>query len=57
MTTTDEVREQVRLRYAAAATAVQTSGRTALAVVDGDQCCGPAGAEATEAQQFVLRGR
>jgi len=49
VTTTDEVREQVRLRYAAAATAVQTAGRTALAVVDGDQCCGPASAETTEA--------
>jgi SAM-dependent methyltransferase len=44
VTTTEDIREQVRLRYAAAATAVQTSGATALAIVDGDQCCGPANA-------------
>jgi len=38
-----ELREQVRARYAAAATAVSTTGRDALAVVDADQlCCGPA---------------
>lgn len=42
-TTNDEVREQVRQRYASAATAVQTSGGNALAVVDADQCCVPAG--------------
>ena len=56
MTTTDEVREQVRLRYAAAATAVQTSGRTALAVVDGDQCCGPVSADATQANSSCCGG-
>ena len=44
MTTTEDIREQVRLRYAAAATAVQASGATALTIVDGDQCCGPASA-------------
>ena len=39
-----ELREQVRARYAAAATAVSTTGRDALAVVDADQsCCGPTG--------------
>ncbi len=37
-----ELREQVRARYAAAATAVTSTGRDALAVVDADQsCCGP----------------
>jgi SAM-dependent methyltransferase len=35
------VREQVRQRYAAAASAVTSTGREALSVVDGDQCCGP----------------
>lgn len=40
--TNDDLREQVRQRYAAAATAVQTSGGNALAVVDADQCCVPA---------------
>ena len=44
MTTTADIREQVRLRYAAAATAVQITGANALAIVDGDQCCGPASA-------------
>ncbi|MFC6704434.1 arsenite methyltransferase [Flexivirga alba] len=39
----NEVREQVRSRYAAAATAVTRGNRDALAVVDADQsCCGPA---------------
>jgi arsenite methyltransferase len=38
---TDQVREQVRQRYAAAATAVATTGRDALAVVDAAQCCTP----------------
>ncbi len=43
MTTEDaQVREQVRERYAAAAQAVTGSGRTALQVVDADQCCVPA---------------
>ena len=36
-----DVREQVRQRYAAAATAVSTAGQDALAIVDADQCCGP----------------
>ena len=41
--TKNEVREQVRSRYAAAATAVTRGNRDALAVVDADQsCCGPA---------------
>ena len=41
--TDTELREQVRARYAAAATAVTATGRDALAVVDADQsCCGPA---------------
>jgi len=37
----DEVREQVRARYAAAAVAVTTTDTSALAVVDADQCCAP----------------
>ncbi|QDP95406.1 arsenite methyltransferase [Microlunatus elymi] len=38
---TSDTREQVRARYAAAATAVSQGGRGALAVVDADQpCCG-----------------
>jgi arsenite methyltransferase len=41
-----DVREQVRARYAAAATAVSTTGRDALAVVDADQCRTPSAAEA-----------
>src|SRR5664280_2307238 len=45
---TDQVREQVRQRYAAAATAVAAKGRDALAVVDADQCCTPAAAGATD---------
>jgi SAM-dependent methyltransferase len=39
---TDEVREQVRERYAAAAVAAaDTAGRTALEVVEADSCCAP----------------
>jgi SAM-dependent methyltransferase len=39
-----ELREQVRARYAEAASAVVTAeGRTALEVVDADQCCAPGG--------------
>ena len=44
VTTTADIREQVRLRYAAAATAVQATGATALPIVESDQCCGPASA-------------
>jgi SAM-dependent methyltransferase len=36
-----DVREQVRQRYAAAATAVSTAGQDALSIVDADQCCAP----------------
>ena len=36
-----DVREQVRQRYAAAAVAVRERSATALAVLDGDQCCAP----------------
>ncbi len=42
----EEVQEQVRARYAAAAAVVSTTGRDALAVLDADQCCTPAAAEA-----------
>ncbi|WP_446664954.1 arsenite methyltransferase [Flexivirga sp. B27] len=40
--TTDDVREEVRSRYAAAASAVTQGNREALAVVDaGQSCCSP----------------
>jgi arsenite methyltransferase len=42
--TDQDLREQVRLRYAAAAVAVSGGERTALALVDADQCCAPADA-------------
>ena len=42
-TSSDEIREQVRERYAAAARAVTGSGSESLALLDDrDQCCGPA---------------
>ena len=44
VTTTADIREEVRLRYAAAATGVQATGATALPIVESDQCCGPASA-------------
>jgi arsenite methyltransferase len=44
VTTTADIREQVRLRYAAAATAVQATRATALPILERDQCCGPASA-------------
>jgi arsenite methyltransferase len=44
MSTFADIREQVRLRYAAAATAVQTTGAEGLAIIDCDQCCGTASA-------------
>jgi SAM-dependent methyltransferase len=39
--TNPDIQEQVRRRYAAAAAAVSTDGRNALAVVDGEGCCSP----------------
>jgi SAM-dependent methyltransferase len=39
--TETEIREQVRRRYAAAATAVSAEGRDALEVVGGTACCAP----------------
>ena len=44
MVDSGDVREQVRTRYAAAAVAVTSSGRSALEVVDADQCCTPTAA-------------
>jgi arsenite methyltransferase len=41
MSGNDDIREQVRARYAAAAAAVTTSVLTALTVLDGDECCAP----------------
>ncbi|MEO6702693.1 MAG: arsenite methyltransferase [Jatrophihabitantaceae bacterium] len=44
--TEQDIREQVRQRYAAAAIAVSSQGQhSALAVVDADQCCAPAAAD------------
>jgi arsenite methyltransferase len=40
--TDSDVREQVRQRYAAAATAVSAGAGNALTIVDADQCCAPA---------------
>ena len=40
----ENVREQVRQRYAAAAKVVSGSSTAALMVLDGDACCAPAGA-------------
>ncbi len=54
--TDDQVREQVRERYAAAATAVTTSGRDALSVVDADQCCVAAAAGVAEANASCCGG-
>lgn len=36
-----DVREQVRERYAAAAVAVSSAGRNPLALIEADQCCTP----------------
>jgi arsenite methyltransferase len=47
--TDQDVREQVRARYAAAAAAVTAGQSNALAVVDADQCCAPAGASSSAA--------
>jgi len=45
VTTTADIREQVRLRYAAAATAVQATTAMALPIiVESDRWCGPASA-------------
>ncbi|MEP6853581.1 MAG: arsenite methyltransferase [bacterium] len=46
-TTDDQIREQVRQRYAAAATAVSTTQGNALALVDASGCCGPAAVNAS----------
>src|SRR5262245_15223446 len=36
-----DVREQIRQRYAAAASAVSIAGHDGLSIVDADQCCAP----------------
>ena len=46
MMSESDVREQVRQRYAAAAVAVATTGRDALAILDADHCCAPSTTEA-----------
>jgi len=48
-TTDNDVREQVRQRYAAAAVAVTATGRDALHVVDAAACCAPADGESAAA--------
>ena len=51
-----DMREQVRARYAAAASAVTGAGRDALTVLDGDgACCAPAG-EVAEANASCCGG-
>ncbi|HZV25307.1 MAG TPA: arsenite methyltransferase [Acidothermaceae bacterium] len=52
----DELREEVRARYAAAAIAVTTSGQTALTVVDGNQCCAPSTTDAAAANLSCCGG-
>jgi arsenite methyltransferase len=44
--TDQDVREQVRERYAAAAVAVSAGERNGLALVDAQQCCGPSVSDA-----------
>jgi len=51
-----DVQEQVRARYAAAATAVGATGGNALTVVDADQCCAPSTAAAANASCCVGGG-
>jgi arsenite methyltransferase len=46
MSGNDDVREQVRARYAATAVAVAGSSLTALTVLNSDPCCAPTGATA-----------
>jgi len=52
----EQVREQVRQRYAAAAKAVSGSGTDALKVLDGDACQAPAPAGAAEANSSCCGG-
>jgi SAM-dependent methyltransferase len=42
----EDVREQVRRRYAEAAVAVSSAGRAALGVLEEDQCCAPSVSDA-----------
>ena len=52
-----QVREQVRARYAQAAEAVTAAtGQTALAVVDAQPCCGPAGGDVAAANASCCGG-
>lgn len=52
----EDVREQVRARYAAAAVAVTGSGRSALELVDADPCRTPAAAGAPAANASCCGG-
>ena len=51
-----DVREQVRRRYAAAAVAVSGGERTALALVDADQCCTPGATDVSDANASCCGG-
>lgn len=52
----DDLREEVRARYAAAAIAVSASGQTALTVLDGNQCCAPSTTNAQAANVACCGG-
>ena len=55
--TDNEKREEVRARYAAAATAVSApAGRRPLEIVDSDQCCAPASLAGDEATRTTETG-
>ena len=56
MARNDDLREEVRARYAAAAIAVTASGQTALTVLDGDQCCAPSTTNAAAANVSCCGG-
>ncbi len=48
--TDQDVREQVRARYAAAAVAVAAGDQDALTVVEADQCCAPSASATSEVE-------
>ncbi len=56
MARNDDLREEVRARYAAAAIAVTASRRNALSVLDGDQCCAPSTTNAAAANVSCCGG-
>ena len=56
MARNEDLREEVRARYAAAAIAVTASGQNALTVLDGDQCCAPSTTNAAAANVSCCGG-